>query len=178
MSLNGLLAILTLSLFAVFCNVHGSDANRDKLIKEVFNSVDQQMHEQYHSACFSRGGAMMTDIKSLKMSLWVQDSVTIDEARDIMVTFTELFLEAVNENPDLRPYLANFPFQPDNLGLMVAFLNEDCSETVEPEVDSVILANGTIYYAANALESIFVSNDLQTETYDEALLIFKTGRKE
>jgi len=95
-----------------------------------------------------------------------------------MVTFTELFLEAVNENPDLRPYLANFPFQPDNLGLMVAFLNEDCSKTVEPEVSSVILANGTIYYAANALESIFVSNDLQTETYDEALLIFKTGRKE
>jgi len=158
-----------LILSVTISEVEAMTSTRDKALKEVFDQVKEKMTSKYKARCFGSGGAMMTDIKVLDLAFYLPKSVSVEDARGIIVDFAELFLSVINQNNKIKPYLANYPFEAKNLALTIAFENEDGTDTYDPNLSSVILTRGKVFYISNNFESLYDSIDVYEEPYSEAL---------
>jgi len=160
--------LIMISLLSYFNFLNASDYEEKQLVGAVFSEVISNMEEKYHMQCFASGGAMMDSIKSLKLSFDLYRPIQVDEAREILVDLTEIFLNAVNQKVKIHPYLANYPFLPENLNILICFSNLDGSIIVSPEISSISLVHGEVLYKVRGLESSYGRIKTKVEPYAEA----------
>ena len=77
--------------------------------------------KNYGLHLFGYGGAMMEDVKKFGFAFECTQYVDVAGAREIFVRNIENFLASVNSNPEIRPYLHDYPFTTDNLEFSIAF---------------------------------------------------------
>jgi hypothetical protein len=73
-----------------------------------------------------------------------QDSISLDDARALIVDLTESFLREINTNPEIRPYLDFYPFTKDMVTVDIYIKDKN----------KVDLGNGIcqIYYSRGKIE--------------------------
>lgn len=69
------------------------------------------------------GGQMMNDIKVFTLSFNSNEHLSLEEARALVVQVVNEFLEQVNTNEKIRPYLHTYPLTVQNVFLMIGFRN-------------------------------------------------------
>jgi hypothetical protein len=69
------------------------------------------------------GGQMMNDIKVFTLSFNCYDYLTLEQTRALVVQVIQEFLEQVNGNEEIRPYLHTYPLTVQNVSLMIGFRN-------------------------------------------------------
>ncbi len=112
-------------------------------------------------------GRNQTDsITSLRFFFY-HNEVDIEKARELLMTISNLFLIAINENERIRPYLGKYPFKLENLLIDIFFKNSDGSELGQEQLHVAALGEGTLQYmiSCSATERL---RTIQIETYKEA----------
>lgn len=156
-------------LINFLCSCSESISYKEMLADSVMGQFKTIMKKQENMMAYGTGGSMMDDIERFYFGYQCPKIVTIEEARSIAVRCTRLFLELVNQNEEIRPYLHSYPFPPSGLELDLKFMPCDSLADNDRIVHTVFVFKGKVYYKQNDPGSIW-GIILLVETYEEACL--------
>jgi hypothetical protein len=117
---------------------------------------------------FGSGGQMMDQIKMLHLAFICHQPINIEKGRELALKASEELLLQINSEEKIRPFLNNFPFEPQNI-IIELYIQKADGHSFGGEILSVVFVNeGIIKYKiddpnSNQLLTIF------EEKYEEAL---------
>ena len=119
------------------------------------------------------GGAMQYQVNEYDMYFVSHDQMELSEARRLVVASVLEFLNLVNEDGRVRPFLKNFPFTEKNVNFVVSYRHEsDCVPS--KYVALVRLSKGKIYYNNCAGDPDKLSL-VKVESFAEAVALVRQG---
>ncbi|MBS0615576.1 MAG: hypothetical protein JSR58_03370 [Verrucomicrobia bacterium] len=136
-------------------------------------SYGKEIRKQYGLELTKVGGRMMIDIEVFDIGFARKEKATIDEARQLATKITEGFIQKINSDEEIRPYLHDFPITRKNVNIHIRFDKSKNEPKGSPFAYYVTVANNKIYY--DAYDNSDPSNgqivDFVQEPYDQALKI-------
>lgn len=96
---------------------------KEKLCNIVTYKVATKLKNEKKLIPCGSGGQTMHGVKKLTLSFEYHKPVDIDSGRELLVSSVQAFIDAVNEEKLIRPYLSNYPFTAQNVHIEV-FLRE------------------------------------------------------
>lgn len=193
-------------IFLVFILITGPKLNAKeknqteylKCVDQIVADFDRDMEKKYELHFYGSGGSMPTDVEKIEVLFISYQQSTIDDARKMEVDGIQSLLQRINAHEKLRPYLREYPFKTDRVGLSISFRTEADDRPLDGSVALVFLAKNKIFYDAaeiqieepapltymnekNEVVKEFIGGGpkeklipLMEETYEEALKIIGT----
>lgn len=116
---------------------------------------------------YGSGGRMRKSIQAITICYESQRILEVGEARRFYISVVEGFISQLNANPEIRPFLQNYPTNINNVDIDIAFINQNHSHIDDGHVAFIFSANGIVYYDRfDSTEGKFV--DLYEEPYEVA----------
>lgn len=174
-------AILTCAVISLVSCSSGSN-EADLALFEIQKQVQKEVESAYPATVTSAGVMAMHGFREIDLGFRIQQKLTVDEARRIMVDCSERLLRAINANTQIRPYLVVYPFTPAEIGLSFSITDG----TYEPKRTPGVLMGfynyqGEIEYETINEEGPFRSLNqvviMHRETLDEARKIVANEKK-
>ncbi|MCB1067832.1 MAG: hypothetical protein KDK56_06565 [Simkania sp.] len=146
----------------------------EKMANQITAETADRIRTQFNLDPVGSGGAMMHDVKVMALSFNCYRPLSIDESRELVINCVNEYLKSVNENKEIRPYLHNFPFNEQNIELVIFIFEDNKFTKIQSgQVSSVSTLNGKIRYKTRSAEDQYKREILHQETYEEALRILK-----
>ncbi len=141
-----LLVCLAIVLNLVAC----FDIETESHVRALYRVVNHQ-DNKFRKKGFTRsayGGRWYSTIHeiSLEYTTTQYRFQTIDEIRKFFIPLVEEYLQPLNEERSIRPYLSNFPFDTNNLELGITFYDLDRMRLQIPWICYVSSIEGKIVY--------------------------------
>ena len=110
---------LILLLIACGCNPLPEDnpyaPTKQSLANQVRLQTCIQLKNEKALVPCGIGAGMMGKIRMLALSFNYYEELSLEEARELVMYACSVFLEKINNNQLIRPFLLNYPFQPENI---------------------------------------------------------------
>ncbi len=164
--------IFIISLLIYGCKMNCNEKNEDYevYVNQIIDSFANEMEKEHGLVCKGHGGRMPHDVEDIGVSFNCYRRVSIEEARRLEVKATERFLEIINSNEKIRPFLREFPFKPNRGKVSISFRTADNLRYTDGSVAYVTQFKNTISYCADEETSPSLIT-LKKEPYEEALKI-------
>ena len=168
--------VALLFLGSIFTSLYPSNSKekeisrRDRLTDRAAYIIGQQVAEKHRLKFAGIGGGADKGERWL-MTICFEyrgKSLLKDEARKLIVECTEEFLQIVNSNDEIRPYLRDYPFTENNLEFVIVFLSENGKTFISPYISSLSQFNGKISYTTKNSHNIYDHNPSEWESYEIA----------
>lgn len=168
-----LLLILTLSCFQflktpVFGNDHGLN-NGDRAYIATNAIAIKQLVKKYSIHCAGTGVSDKNGINMLSLSFQVTKEMNIKNARKLLINIVHDYLEILNADKQLQPYLAKHPFDEKNIEIRLFFYTQDQDYVLHPNIGVASSIKGSINYKTVEDASYYKIQEVYSETYEEAL---------
>ena len=142
---------------------------------KITRATAKKLEEEQHLKLIGIGGGMMDNVRMMAMSFSFNREITLEEGRELLVVSVEEYLKAVNSNEKIRPYLANYPFDLQNIEIRIFIQNPDRSDLPPGKICAMQAAKGFLDYDSRD-PSTNQFTEIHRETFEEALQ--KLGSKE
>ncbi len=163
--------LLLLLLSSCFENQNEYMRYANRVTNEVINILIQRHNLE---AIQFGGGSMRECIQDLSLTFEIERPKTKEELRRIMVDSLETFLNVINNDKQVRPYLITYPFTLRQIHLTIYVRDKDKNYALYPEINSVSLFKKGITYETCDQECNLTEF---VETYEEAKKIIKSENK-
>lgn len=139
-----------------------------KYADKVTQAFKSSVKKQYDLTATMQGGAFMDQINAIHLSFHAyKKKYSIDETRELMLACTEEFLDRINANEKVRPFLEHFPFTEKGLELSIYFYEKRFQKVDNNYIAGVHLVNSHLYYSIFSEEKSMYIN-VYEEPYAEA----------
>ena len=139
-----------LMAFATSCGrpcIEGpSPPTKQSLSTEVMNKAFAQLKMEKELYPCGVGEGMMNQIRMLALSFDYYKEVDIEQARELLMTAGNVFLNIINSNEQIRPFLQNDPFQSENIEIRIFIQKPKGVELAPDRLTVVSLINGILEY--------------------------------
>ncbi len=139
-------------------------------VNQIIKSFAKDINNEFGLVCIGSGGKMPYDVEEIGIDFMSYHRATIDEARKLEITVTEKFLNAINSNEKIRPFLREYPFTVSRAQVSISFHQPDKRRYSDGSVAFVFQVKDTIFYRSFDEHSSQLI-PLHKEPYDEALKI-------
>ena len=95
-----------------------------KYVDEIVDAFVQDMEKTYELYCCGSGGSMPTDVEEIDVLFISYRKSTVDDARKMEVNAIQNLLHRINTHEKIRPYLREYPFHADRIGVSISFQTE------------------------------------------------------
>lgn len=164
-----LLGVLTMSGNRAFSHVSPpSIAMTEKLENRVAPLIEKKYKMRL---CGSGGGMPDGIVNMLALSFDSYRTISIEEARPILVDCINIYMNAVNEDKELKPYLKNAPFTPENIEISIYFNSPRGEEVYDPYLSIASTLCGKLIYRTKEKGKIFGYKSEVIESYEDAVKI-------
>lgn len=161
------------SLFSFFFGEEDPYKKNEAMMNKIVERSIKQLSQRYGLSPVGRGGGIK-DEKSKRefVAFRVDQKLTKDEARVLIVEIVELVLENINNTPVISHFLYNNPFTYRNLEFVVFIYDKDGSDIYDPDLGLVSLTReGTVNFVTYGKgRPIRYASDVE-EPYEEAYRI-------
>lgn len=163
--------MILLITFLYLTSLRATEESRDvKYAHQLMNAFIAQMEREWGLMCVGTGGAMARDIESITLEFVSHQRATIDQACALEVQVIEKFLEAMNRDVNIRPYLREYPFTAPRAKIGISFNKPNG----DPYTDGIVVGyvfqvRGFLFYCKMNQEGQL--SDLGEEPYEAALKI-------
>lgn len=161
-----------------FLLFHWKKRNEDHvfLAHKITHAFEKKAKKEFELYSIGSGGSMVGNIKEIEIMFLAFRQVSFSEARELEVQCIEKFVEMINSDKKIRPFLSQYPFKEENVGITVSFREKNRGYYPAGEVSYLFNAkNKLCYYKvdphSNKAEKIF------EEPYEEALRIVSENAK-
>ena len=144
-------------------------SNDEKIADEIMKNVALDLKTKLNLYPCGTGGRMMDEIKMLALAFDYYHPITIEQGRDLLVTSIDTFMKAVNDDERIRPYLANYPFEPKNIQIRIFLRNPDGSNPGPGKFAIIKSINGTLEYEIEDPPNPLFTT-IHKESYQEAVI--------
>lgn len=134
----------------------------------------KRLGKKYHMHLGSVGGGVDHGIWLMSLDFQRKNSVlTEEEARELIINSLNDYLNMVNNDEKLRPFLKEYPFKPENVDLAIFNYTADMHDIYHPYIGLVSADKGKIGYLIDDESNQFRYKSQKYESYDEAMAILK-----
>lgn len=163
---------LLIGYMAITENKKTSEPIYCKYVDEISHEFLVLAKTKYGLTCSGSGGALMDRVNVISLSLDSREQdFDIKRARRLIIDCSEDYLERVNNNEEIRPYLSHFPFTEKGIRFSISFRN--------PQDDAIKLAflsqGNVVYSVIDPDQKPYVTK--HKETYEEAREIVMAERR-
>jgi len=157
------LFFLILSLFPNSKNE--SSPSYLKYLSHIEKSFIINAKNQYNLDCSATGGKMPYDIEEVGISFSIQRQLNLDEARFLEISLIEDFLNRINSNEEIRPFLREYPFTSKRVNISIACIDSQ-GKFYRTPLTYISNINGKIYYKIDVPKGTFIK--VKEESFEEA----------
>ena len=143
--------------------------------KEIMNPFIDECEKNFQLDCIGTGGRFSRNVAGIDITFIAYRKGSIEEARKLEVTITEKLLAEVNGNEKIRPFLSEYPFKADNIGISLSFRKEDDSRYLDNSVALVCIGKGQLIYSAENPKTHLLDTILE-EPYEDAKKIVNLSK--
>jgi len=178
-------ASITLIIFAVLSISFSTEpemyqglSDDDKMLYGFINRTGKILEKKYHLRQSATGIGGMDKVWLMCLSFdRYGEPINEQEARKLIINCVDDFLEAVNKDEQLRPFLQDFPFTAKNLELKIFNFNKDQELHYFPSIAIVKDLRGKIGFLTEDPATTCGYHTKKYETYDEAVAILKREKQ-
>lgn len=147
-----------------------------KLIYEVNAQAGKRLKKLYSLQPMGSGFSCPDDL-ILSMDLFVKCYADLDvpKARRILVKAAHTYLETINANKKLKPFLVVYPFGTKNIYFKILISSNKKHDVKDGSLTSVSVLNGKIVYRKK--EGQYNLKEVLEETFEEADRIVEEEQK-
>jgi hypothetical protein len=139
---------------------------------KIQKQVAPMLAKKYNMQLCGAGGGMPDGIVNmLALSYDLKRSLTIEQARPILIDCLNTYVNAVNADTELRPYLKNYPFTPKNIEIHIFFQTLDGGQVCDPFLCVASSVRGKLIYNTEEKGQKFGYKTEVIETYEDAVKI-------
>lgn len=149
---------------------YGQETPTDKLtmINQVRKNAAAKLRKDKQLYAIGTGAQAMDQIKMLALSFTYYNELTIEEGRELLIYAVSEFVNCVNEEGKIKPFLANVPFTPKNIEVMIFLKKADGSEIEGNKLHVITSIGGVLEYDIQD-QSTDRLVTVHTETFAEGL---------
>lgn len=103
--------------------------------------------------------------------------LTQRDARKLIINCLNDFLEEVNKNDQLRPFLKVYPFKPENIDMGIINYGAKGEDVFDPYIGTISAYLGKMEYLTHDPNDDCKYKTIIQETYEEAVAILKKEQK-
>ncbi len=170
------LSLCLVGIFAVSLPYIPSE--KERTADAITNQTAKKLKQEKDLCLIGTGGQMMDKIEMLDMGFQYFHEVNLEEARQLIVYAAEVYLDAINKNEKIRPYLKNYPFTAKNLEIKIWVRKPDSSNVTPGNVHGIFLNDGLVEYEPQGSVKYEHPSPILKETYEEAVQMVKTSKSE
>ncbi len=137
-----------------------------KLAQEIRSHVARKLMKEKGLIPWGSGGGGIDQIEMLALSFQYRKPITMEEGRDLLLTAVHEFIDAINRDERIHPYLASYPFGSERIEIVI-FIEDSKGDTPSSVVNVVSCRNGICRYEIYDLNPVQVTTVLK-ETLTEA----------
>ena len=142
------------------------------MTEKLENRVAPLLEKKYKMRLCGSGGGMPDGIVNmLALSFDSYRTISIEEARPILVDCVNTYMNAVNEDKELKPYLKNTPFTPQNIEISIYFNSPRGEEVYDPYLSIASTLCGKLIYRTKEKGQKFGYKSEIVESYEDAVKI-------
>lgn len=130
---------------------NGASENYVHILNCVVNDYVEMLEEENDIHLVNKVGVMCNKIHFLGLHFASYKSIDQNTGRKMMLQLIDSFLERLNSNKRLRPFLCPFPFTENNIELRISFRNDCLYPYPQPDtIQYMVFMNGTTtFYGEN-----------------------------
>ncbi len=172
------IVVIVLCLFMA-CKVNANNdesENYEFYANQIVNLLAKRMEEEFDLRCVGEGGSMPHDVRTMAVEFIAYRRANVEQARELMVKVTERFIEAINGNSKIRPFLREYPIQPFQAKVSISFTKKNNYPYGDGSISHAFQVKNKIYYdSENSLKRLVTVFE---EPYEEALRIVQSNKSE
>jgi len=119
-----------------------------KYVDEIIEDFAKDMKTKYELHFYGSGGSMPRDVEEIEAMFISYSHMTVDEARKIEINAVENLIRRINSHEKIRPYLREYPFRQDRVGVSISFRTKTDDRPFDGSVALVFLTRNKIFYKA------------------------------
>ena len=158
--------------FSLFYFFFLREVHHSKFAHKITIQTAQKLRDEKELYLIGTGGQMMDDIKMMYMGFQYFKTVDIEIGRDLLVSSIQLYLNEINNNEKVRPYLHEYPFTAKNVEIRIWIRNADGSQVASDKIRYVSAIVGILSYYTDGVDE-YSPRTVHKETYEEALKAFQ-----
>lgn len=135
-----------------------------KNINSTLRKIVKLGEKKYNLNIFGTGVAAPENIKNFRLTFRTQKKYNLEEARKLIIDFTEDYINLISSSPEVLKYMENPPINEKHIFLLIIF--EDSKGDYVKNFPAIDLANGEISFLK--LREIGGFEDNFIESYSEA----------
>jgi hypothetical protein len=161
---------ITLSLMS-FLSFH-SEPKYIKLKNRIVADYAKQLRQENGLYLAGGGGVLMHNVKEISLMFACYKQMSVSEARNLYVKVIEGYLQQINQNEAIRPYLDQYPFMWSNMDVQIMF--QDANNHFPGEGVAAIFQgkDGIIMYRGHNASGFY---HLHSETPEQAIKLANTS---
>lgn len=170
-------AVAINSLDPVSCpEVHQGNV-KEEVLDQFFESFVKDVKNQFGLYCHYIGGQLADDIESIGGSFTLYQPVNKEQARQLLVSVTEMLLKGLNDQKELEPYFKEHPFTSNRIKFRISFRTNRNGYFYETSIKDVIFENDEIEYdmAVKGYDGLSDYFSLGSESYSIAFKRVETA---
>ena len=137
-----------------------------QLAHKITNKTAKTLEKEKGVILVGRGGQMMNDIQMMAMSFDLYHEMSLEEARELIIFSVEKYLQDINENKEIKPFLHDDPFTAKNVEIRIWIWNSNKSTLSSKGICYLSVLKGKVSYYSNESDP---DTPMHRETYDEAI---------
>jgi len=140
---------------------------KEKYANQSINQACKIINKEKKLYAIGTGGEMLDEVNALCLTFEGYQEIGLEEARELIVYCVSTFLNIINSNQQLQPYLGNYPFTSQNVEIMIFLYKPDRQEVGPDNISLVRSMKGLVeYHYGYPLYKI--SEPFLRESYQEA----------
>ena len=143
-------------------------SEKEQIADHVIHQVALTLKKEKGLQVIGTGGGMMHEIHMLALSFEYNQLLDASEGRVLMTSAINTFLSAINTDEKIRPYLLNYPFEPDDIELRIFLTKPDRSQVPLGQLCLISSTQGVFHYKIHDPTTAHLVTAYE-ETYQEAL---------
>ncbi len=130
-----------------------------------------QLEKEKGLIAIGTGGGMMGDIYNMGISFQYFQPLNLEESRKLLVYTVQTYLNNINSNKEVRPYLHNYPFPIKNIEIRIWGRQPNGDILPPNQLGYICALDGVLSYESSKSGKFEPRKILLEETYEEALKI-------
>lgn len=160
--------IALITCFLLFYFFYSDVVNYEKFAHKITIKTAQKLRDEKGLYLIGTGGQMMDDIQMMYMGFQYFKPINVESGRDLLVCSIQLYLNEINQNEKVNPYLHSYPFTVKNVEIRIWIRNPDGSKVSSDELRYISAIDGILSYYMDGTEE-YSRETVHEETYEEAL---------
>ena len=146
----------------------------EKTVNHLISEIEQMLTKKHPMRAIGIVVGMPGGIvKTLGIKFHIEGPLSKEDLRQILVNSTQNFVDYVNANQEIKPFLEKYPFEINNIDITLFLIDSSGKNIDHPEIGIAGIRNGKLYYRTLKYSEMPPGKTCVEESYEDTVKILQ-----